>query len=157
MEKDFLSDVFQLDDIDFKILGLLKSNAKLGTKEIASHIGLTNTPTYERIRRLEKRGVIKSYIAVIDKKKQGYTLSVLCNVQLKSHAADYLEEFEQAIVLLDEVIECYHIAGNYDYLLKIDIKDMDGYALFVKEKLAVIPHIATVQSSFVMRTLKEEY
>lgn len=157
MEKEFLSDSFQLDELDQKILGLLKKDAKLGTKEIASQIGLTNTPTYERIRRMEKRGVIKSYIAVIDKKKQGFALNVLCNVQLKSHASDYLEEFERAIVQLKEITDCYHIAGNFDYLLKISIRDMDSYAVFIKEKLAVIPHIATVQSSFVMRTLKEEY
>ncbi|MCO5261144.1 MAG: Lrp/AsnC family transcriptional regulator [Crocinitomicaceae bacterium] len=156
-EKEFLSETFQIDTIDAKILELLKTNAKLGTKEIASQIGLTITPTYERVRRLEKRGVIKSYITVIDKKKQGYALSVLCNVQLKSHAAEYLEEFEKEIIHLQEVTDCYHIAGNFDYLLKINIKDMDSYAVFVKEKLAVIPHIATVQSSFVMRTLKEEY
>ncbi|HNR85380.1 MAG TPA: Lrp/AsnC family transcriptional regulator [Taishania sp.] len=157
MEIEFLSEWGQLDAIDQQILLLLKSNAKLGTKEIAAQIGLTTTPTYERIRRLEKRGIIKSYTAIIDKKKQGLTLSVLCNVQLKSHAAEYLEEFEQAIIQLDEVTDCFHIAGNFDYLLKIYIKDMDSYAVFVKEKLAVIPHIATVQSSFVMRTLKEEY
>lgn len=157
MEKDFLSEHFQIDEIDHAIIDLLKKNAKLGTKEIASQIGLTVTPTYERIRRLERRGVIKSYIAVIDKKKQGYTLSVLCNVQLKSHASEVLSEFEQAIIQLHEVTDCYHIAGNYDYLLKISIRDMDKYAVFVKEKLAVIPHIATVQSSFVMRSLKEEY
>lgn len=157
MEKEFLSGNFQLDETDHKILELLKQNAKLGTKEIAAQVGLTVTPTYERIRRMEKQGVIRSYIAVIDKKKQGFTLHVLCNVQLKSHAADYLDEFEQAIVQLAEVTDCYHIAGNFDYLLKINIRDMDSYAVFVKEKLAVIPHIATVQSSFVMRTLKEEY
>ncbi len=157
MEKEFLTEAFQLDEIDLKILDLLKKDAKLGTKEIASQVGLTNTPTYERIRRLEKRGVIKSYIAVVDKKKQGFALTVLCNVQLKSHASDYIREFEQAIIGLNEVTECYHIAGNYDYLLKITVRDMDAYTVFIKEKLSAIPHIATVQSSFVMQMLKEEY
>lgn len=157
MEKEFLSESYQIDEIDGKILELIKQNAKLGTKEIASKVGLTVTPTYERIKRLEKRGVIKSYIAVIDKKKQGFALSVLCNVQLKSHAAEFLDEFEEKIIHLEEVTDCFHIAGNFDYLLKVTIKDMDSYAVFVKEKLAVIPHIATVQSSFIMRTLKEEY
>ena len=157
MEKEFLSESYQIDEIDSKILELIKRNAKLGTKEIASQIGLTVSPTYERVRRLEKKGIIKSYIAVIDKKKQGYALSVLCNVQLKSHAAEFLDEFEEKIIHLEEVTDCFHIAGNFDYLLKVKIKDMDSYAVFVKEKLAVIPHIATVQSSFVMRTLKEEY
>lgn len=157
MEKDFLSEVLVLDEIDQKIVSILKADGKLGTKEIANQIGLTNTPTYERIRRLEKRGVIKSYAAIIDKKKQGLTLNVLCNVQLKSHAAEYLREFEAAIIQLTEITDCFHIAGNFDYLLKITVKDMDAYSIFVKEKLAVIPHIATVQSSFIMRTLKEEY
>lgn len=157
MEKDFLSEVLILDEIDQKIVSILKADGKLGTKEIANQIGLTNTPTYERIRRLEKRGVIKSYAAIIDKKKQGLTLNVLCNVQLKSHAAEYLSEFEAAIIQLTEITDCFHIAGNFDYLLKITVKDMDAYSIFVKEKLAVIPHIATVQSSFIMRTLKEEY
>lgn len=157
MEKEFLSDTFTLDEIDLSILALLKSNSKLGTKEIAATVGLTNTPTYERIRRLEKRGIIKSYTAVIDKKKRGLSLTVICNVQLKSHAADYLIEFEKAIIELEEITDCYHIAGNFDYLLKIDISNMDEYAVFVKDKLAVIPHIATVQSSFVMRILKQEY
>lgn len=157
MEKEFLTDTFHLDEIDQQILNLLKKNAKLGTKEIASQVGLTNTPTYERIRRLEKKGIIKSYVAVTDRKKQGFSLTVLCNVQLKSHASHYIDEFEQTIIQLEEVTECYHIAGNFDYLLKISIRDMDGYAVFVKEKLAAIPHIATVQSSFVMRMLKEEF
>lgn len=157
MEKENLSDGFSMDLIDQRILEILKQNAKLGTKEIASQVGLTITPTYERIRRLEKKGIIKSYTAVIDKKKQGFALTVLCNVQLKSHASEYLQEFENAIIQLEEVSDCFHIAGNYDYLLKISIRDMDKYADFVKEKLAVIPHIATVQSSFVMRVLKEEF
>lgn len=156
MKKEFLSESYQIDEIDSKILELIKRNSKLGTKEIASQVGLTVTPTYERIKRLEKRGIIKSYIAIIDKKKQGFALSVLCNVQLKSHAAEFLDEFEEKIIHLEEVTDCFHIAGNFDYLLKVTIKDMDSYAVFVKEKLAVIPHIATVQSSFVMRTLKEE-
>jgi len=157
MEKEYLSEQFILDEIDQKIVSILKTDGKLGTKEIAAQIGLTNTPTYERIRRLEKRGVIKSYAAIIDKKKQGFALNVLCNVQLKSHAAEYLTEFEEAIIQLKEITDCFHIAGNFDYLLKITVQDMDAYSVFVKDKLAVIPHIATVQSSFIMRTLKEEY
>lgn len=155
MEKENYSPDFQLDHIDEQILNLLVENAKLGSKEIASSVGLTVTPTYERIRRLEKRGFIKSYKAVLDKKKLGKNLSVLCNVQLKSHAAEFIESFESQVIQLQEVTSCFHIAGNFDYLLFIEVTDMDEYAEFLKEKLASIPHIATVQSSFVMRTLKE--
>lgn len=146
---------FQLDEIDLNLIRILESDAKLNTKEMAARVGLTSTPVYERIRRLERLGIIRKYIALIDRKKLGINLTVLCNVQLKSHASEFLEAFEKEIITLDEVIHCYHIAGNFDYLLKVEITDMDAYAIFVKEKLAKIPHIATVQSSFVMRSLKE--
>lgn len=148
---------FQLDSTDLAILKLLKQNAKLGTKEIAVHIGLSITATYERVRRLERKEIIKNYITLVDKRKMGIQLSVLCNVQLKSHATAFLEEFETAVVTLPEVINIYHIAGNYDYLLMIDIKDMDSYAEFMKTKLSAIPHISTVQSSFIMRQIKHEF
>lgn len=157
MEKENTSYEYQLDKIDEQILELLKYNAKLGSKEIASKVGLSVTPTYERIRRLEKRGFIKGYVAILDKRKQGKSLRVLCNVQLKSHAAEFLDAFEAEVIKLDEINSCYHIAGNFDYLLMIEVRDMDQYAQFLKEKLASIPHIATVQSSFVMRALKEEF
>lgn len=157
MEKENYSPEYQLDKIDGQILLLLRNNGKLGSKEIAASVGLSVTPTYERVRRLEKRGFIKGYAAILDKRKQGKNLTVLCNVQLKSHAAEFLDVFESEVIKLPEVISCYHIAGNFDYLLMIEMRDMDEYAVFLKEKLATIPHITTVQSSFVMRTLKEEF
>jgi DNA-binding Lrp family transcriptional regulator len=155
MEKENFSSEYQLDHIDDQILQLLSENAKLGSKEIAAQVGLTVTPTYERIRRMEKRGFIKGYKAVLDKKKMGKNLRVLCNVQLKSHAAELLESFESQVIELEEVTSCFHIAGNFDYLLLIEVEDMEVYAEFLKGKLASIPHISTVQSSFVMRALKE--
>lgn len=157
MEKENSSFEYILDPIDEQILQLLKKNAKLGSKEIAASVGLSVTPTYERIRRLEKRGFIKGYVTILDKRKQGKNLSVLCNVQLKSHAAEFLDSFESEVIKLVEITSCYHIAGNFDYLLMIEVRDMDEYAQFLKGKLASIPHIATVQSSFVMRALKEEF
>jgi DNA-binding Lrp family transcriptional regulator len=154
MAKELKEDSIFLDEIDRLLLELLKSNAKWNTKELAEKVGLTNTPTYERVKRLEKFGFIKGYRAVLDSKKMGLSLLVLINVQLKSHASTYLEEFEQEIITLSEVETCYHIAGHFDYLLQVEIEDMEAYAVFVKEKLSKIPHIATVQSSFVMRKLK---
>ncbi len=146
---------FQLDETDFKLINILEADAKLNTKEMAQKVGLTNTPVYERIKRLERLGIIKRYSAIIDRKKLGIELTVLCNVQLKSHAAEFLETFEEAIVKLPEIVSCFHIAGNFDYLLKVEVTDMDAYSQFIKEKLARVPHIATVQSSFVMRIIKE--
>ena len=144
----------QLDQIDKKILSILSSNSKLGNKEIAAEIGLSITPTFERIKRLERHGVIKNYVAILDKKKIDKGLHVLCQVSLKAHNLDLLVGFEDKIVHLHEVNSCYHIAGNYDYLLSIEVKDMDEYQEFLKQKLASIPNIANVQSSFVMSTLK---
>jgi Lrp/AsnC family leucine-responsive transcriptional regulator len=143
-----------LDTIDREILALLKSNAKMGNKEIAARIGLSVTPTFERIKRLERQGVILGYEAVLNKKAIGKGLKVLCQVSLKAHNLDLLLGFEDEIVHLDEVSACYHIAGDYDYLLSIEVRDMDEYQKFLKEKLASIANIANVQSSFVMSTLK---
>lgn len=143
-----------LDYTDHMILELLKKNGKMGNKEIASQIGLSVTPTFERIKRLERHGVITGYTAVLNKKAIGKGLKVLCQVSLKAHNLDLLIGFEDEIVHLEEVAACYHIAGNYDYLLSIEVKDMEEYQLFLKEKLASIPNIANVQSSFVMSTLK---
>ncbi|MES2588504.1 MAG: Lrp/AsnC family transcriptional regulator [Bacteroidota bacterium] len=154
METENIS--YTLDTIDKKIIEILKGNGKINHKELASLVGLTITPTYERVKRLESKGIIIGYQAKINKEKTGKNLKVMCQLSLKSHSKDLLESFENAIVKLKEITSCYHIAGNFDYLLLIEVKDMNEYSEFLKEKLASIPHIATVQSSFIMKTMKEE-
>ena len=144
----------QLDTIDLQILDLLSKNGKLGNKEIAAVIGLSTTPTFERVKRLEKKGIIKGYIAILDKKKIGKGLNVFCQVSLKSHNAEIIDGFEAEIIHLSEVSACYHIAGDFDYSLFIEVADMDEYQQFLKQKLANIPNIANVQTAFVMSTLK---
>lgn len=150
------SSLYKLDSIDKQLLKLLKKNAKLSSKELAAEIGLTLTPTYERVKRLENKGFIQSYTIKLNREKIGKNLRVLCNVSLKSHALEFLNAFEEKVVHLKEISSCFHIAGNFDYLLLIEVKDMNEYSIFLKEKLATIPHIAQVQSSFVMKTMKEE-
>jgi len=144
----------QLDAIDFQILDLLTKNGKLGNKEIAAVIRLSTTPTFERIKRLERNGIIKGYTAILDKKKIGKGLQVFCQVSLKSHNAEIIDGFEAEIIHLSEVSACYHIAGDFDYSLFIEVADMDEYQYFLKQKLANIPNIANVQTAFVMSTLK---
>ena len=144
----------QLDTIDLQILDLLSKNGKLGNKEIAAAIGLSTTPTFERVKRLEKKGIIKGYVAILDKKKIGKGLKVFCQVSLKSHNAEIIDGFEKEIVHLSEISACYHIAGDFDYSLFIEVADMDEYQQFLKQKLANIPNIANVQTAFVMSTLK---
>lgn len=144
-----------LDLTDKKILNLLQQNSKANIKEIALKIGLTQTPTYERIKRLEKTGVIKNYIAVLDKEKAGFTIEVFCQVTLLVHSKEMITRFENAINKIDEVMECFHVAGNYDYLLKIIVKDMNSYQAFLKNKLSVLDSVANVQSTFVMSSTKD--
>lgn len=147
--------IVNLDATDKKILNLLQQNSKANIKEIALKIGLTQTPTYERIKRLEKAGVIKNYIAVLDKEKVGYTIEVFCQVTLSVHSKEMITRFENAINKIDEVMECFHVAGNYDYLLKIIVKDMNSYQAFLKNKLSVLDSVANVQSTFVMSSTKD--
>jgi len=145
----------KLDAIDIKILQILQDNAKLNNKEVASLVGLSTTPTYERIKRLEKNGVIKKYVAILDNKKVGRSIRVFCNVTLKLHSKKLLDGFETAVIKLDEVLKCYHIAGDFDYLLEVNVGTMEEYEFFIKNKLASIQNIANVKSSFVMTSLKE--
>lgn len=144
-----------MDKIDREILEILRKNAKLGMKEIAGQIGLTVTPTYERVRRLERSGVITGYTVQLNKKKIGKNLQVFCQVSLKEHNLTLLKKFENQVVNLPQVSACYHIAGDHDYALLIEVEDMDAYENFLREHLASIPSIANVQSSFVMSEIKK--
>ena len=144
-----------LDLIDKKLVNLLQQNSKANIKELALKIGLTQTPTYERIKRLEKSGVIQKYIAVIDKEKVGFLVEVFCQVTLLVHSKELITKFENAVNKIDEVIECFHVAGNYDYLLKVTVKDMKSYQLFLKNKLSVLDSVGNVQSTFVMSSTKD--
>jgi DNA-binding Lrp family transcriptional regulator len=138
----------KFDKLDKKILNLLQSDCTLNTKQIADSVGLTITPAYERIKRMEKSGV--------NKEKIGKTLVVYCNVSLQVHSKPLLKKFEQAISKMEEVMECYHTAGTFDYLLKVVANDMNHYQDFITNKLAAAENIGHVQSSFVMTELKHK-
>jgi DNA-binding Lrp family transcriptional regulator len=143
-----------IDDTDKSILRLLQNNSKLTIKEMANKLNLTPTPIFERIKRLEKESYITSYRAVIDRKKVGLSLLVFCNISLNQHEATFISKFEKDIQRFTEVIECYHIGGMFDYLLKVIVHNMDAYQYFVAKKLAKIDNIGQVQSSFVMTEVK---
>lgn len=145
----------KLDKIDFAILEILEENAKLGMKEVAEQVGLTVSPTYERIKRLERGGIIQGYTIRTNKKELGKGLQVLCQVSLKEHNADLINVFEEKVVALAEVSSCFHIAGDHDYALLVEVENMEMYEHFLKKKLATIPDISNVQSSLVLRALKE--
>jgi len=144
-----------MDTIDRSILILLQKNGKITIKEIAERLNLTTTPIFERVKKLEKEGYIKSYKAILDRKKAGLQLMVFCNITLNLHQTDYLRKFEKDIQQFSEVVECYHVAGMFDYLIKIYTEDMEQYQYFVSNKLASLDNISKVQSSFVMTEVKE--
>lgn len=143
-----------LDTIDLKLLKLLERNAKLTNKELAAQLGLTITPIHERIKKLEREGFVIRYKAEIDRKKVGLGLLVFCSVSLKDHQREFIEKFEEDVKHLDEVVECYHIGGMFDYLLKVVVPNMEVYQKFVSNKLADLDNIGNVQSSFVMSEIK---
>lgn len=144
-----------IDAIDRQILMLLQQNSKMNIKEVALKIGLTTTPTYDRIKRLEKSGIITKYVAELNKEKVGLDLVVFCQVTLQVHSKKLITQFENAVEKMPEVIGCFHIAGNFDYLLKIVTPNIKSYQFFLKNKLSVLESVANVQSNFVMSTVKE--
>ncbi len=143
-----------IDKTDKKILGLLQVNAKLTTKEVAAELELTTTPTHERIKRLERLGYIKQYVALVDRKKIARPLLAFCNVALKEQSQKQLQKFEKQIQQFEGVLECFHITGIFDYLLKIVVKDMDAYHDFTFHKLATLENIENVQTIFAMKDIK---
>jgi DNA-binding Lrp family transcriptional regulator len=141
---------YKLDKVDIGIIKLLQQNAKMKVKEIAFELGLTYTPIFDRIKKIEAEGYIKGYTVVLDTEKLGYNLTALCAINLEKHILEQITLFEKEVMLLEGVIECYHIAGAYDYLLKIQVKDMAHYQQFLAHDLAKVKNISRIQSSFVM-------
>ncbi len=143
-----------LDAIDRRILSMLQDNGKATNKEIANDLGMSITPIYERIKKMEEAGYIRSYTAIVDKDMLGYKLIAYCHVKLDVHKRQFLKQFEQEVDQLDEVVECYHMTGQDDYLLKVIVKDMSDYQHFISDKLAALDNIGSVRSSFVMTEVK---
>ena len=146
-----------LDEIDLQLLRILQKNAKLTTKELADAVNLTPTPVFERQKRLEKRGFIKRYVAVIDPDKMNQGLLVFCKVKLKQINREIAEAFTRRIQFIPEVTECYNTSGAYDYLLKVRASDMKQYQEFILTKLGEIENVGAIESTFVMSEVKQNY
>jgi len=146
----------KLDDIDRDILRYLQEDAKLTTKELAGRLHLSPTPVYERVKRLEQEGVIRKYVALVDRDKIGKDLMVLCNIRLKEHAREAGVQFVEAIKGMEEVMECLNISGDYDFMIKVVVTDMKAYQNFIMNKLASLDNIGSTQSIFVMSEIKNE-
>ena len=145
-----------LDLIDTQILDLLQHDARVTTKELADKLGLTITPVSVRIKKLEEAGYIKRYVAILDRDKVGKALIAFTSIQLREHSQTALRTFEQKSVKFKEVMECYRLTGNFDFLLKIAIHDMKEYNDFLMNKLSTLPNIGSVQTYFVLSEGKSE-
>lgn len=139
-----------LDHTDIKILNLLQEDGRITIKALAEKLGLSTTPIFERMKRLEKDEVIEKYVALVNQKKIDRKLSVFVSISLKNHTRSYLQKFVEEMNSYNEVQECFHIAGDFDFMLKIVLKDMEAYESFILSKLSVISNIAHVKSSFVL-------
>lgn len=146
----------KFDQTDKDILMYLQEDAKLTTKELAGRLNLSPTPVYERVKRLENDGVIKRYVAVVDREKVGKDLMVLCNIRLKEHEQIAGARFVKQITELPEVVECLNISGDYDFLIKVVVNDMREYQSFIMNKLASLENIGSTQSIFVMGEIKND-
>lgn len=144
-----------MDEIDKKILMHLQEDAKRSTKEIASRVGLSVTPTYERIKKLEQRQIIKSYVALLDRSKIGKQVVSFCQVTLLKHQKKLGDRFKKEMLLFPEIMECHQVSGNYDYLLKVVVDDIIAFHQFINEKLSVVEGISTIHSSFVLNSVKD--
>lgn len=148
---------YSLDKTDIQILRILQQNARLTIKELASHVSLSSTPVFERLKRLETSGYIKKYIAVLDADKLNRGFIVFCNVKMSRLSREIAQEFTRVIRDIPEVVECYNISGSFDYLLKIHAPNMKYYQEFVLNVLGTIEHLGSLESTFVMDEIKHEY
>lgn len=144
----------KFDDIDRKLMTLLQEDCKKTTKEYALRLGLSNTAVYERIKRLEKSNTIRSYVALLNKDVVHLSFTVFCHIKLVQHTRENIQQFEKDVLKLIEVVECYHLSGDYDYLIKIHVKDMPAYREFMVSKLTALHHIGSTQSSFSINEVK---
>jgi Lrp/AsnC family transcriptional regulator, leucine-responsive regulatory protein len=146
-----------LDKTDIEILRLLQQNAKMTVKEISDHVHLSTSPVHERIKRLEQSGVIKQYATLVDHTKVKKGLMVICYVSLKQHDKNAGTKFIAYINKLNEVIECYNISGEFDFMLKVVAENMNDYYDFHVNKLSQSENIGHVQSVFVMGIIKQTH
>ena len=146
-----------LDNIDITILRTLQKNSRLTTKELAAKIHLSTSPAFERQKRLEREGYIKGYMAVVDAEKVGNGILVLCNIRLKQHTEDLIQQFMDAVKNIDEITECFNTSGDYDFLIKVYAKDMKDYQQFMQHTLGRIECVGSLHSVFVIDETKNTH
>lgn len=146
----------KIDDIDRKILEILQENGRITNAELASRVGISPPPMLERVKKLEKKGIIQKYVALLDPDTIGKGTMALVSVSLDRHRIKSIDLFTKAIEKIPEVMECYHVTGDDDYILKVAVKDIHEYENFILKKLTKLPAISKLKTSFILSTVKYE-
>jgi Lrp/AsnC family leucine-responsive transcriptional regulator len=143
-----------LDATDKKLLYLLQNDTKKTTKELSLKLNLSVTAVYERIKKMEREGIIDKYVVLLNRVKIEKAFVVFCHLKLIQHTKAFINQFENEVIQLKEVLECHHVSGDYDYILKIVVKDMEAYREFLVTKLTTLEHIGSTHSTFMISEVK---
>jgi len=146
----------KIDHIDKKILSILQVNGRIRNSDLAKQVKISPPPTAERVRKLENKGFIKGYAALVDPQKIGINCFTFVEVTLVRHGRDIMEKFMASVLELDEILECHHITGNADFLLKVATKDIPTYEQFIFQKLTSLADIQHLKTLVVLSTFKQE-
>ena len=145
----------KLDTTDLAILRMLQTDARLTIKEIAAQLSLSTTPVFERIKRLDKQGIIEKYVAILNQRLLGKKLVAFVDISMKDHSKLAIEGFVEMVTEYPEVLECHHVTGESDFHLKVVIEDIEMYNQFVLNKLSTVPNIGKVESRFSLSERKQ--
>ena len=146
----------ELDATDITILNIIQKDARTTNKEISHKTGKSLSAAQVRIRKLQENGIIKKFVTLLDRKKVGRGLAVFTLIKLNNYGSSALTEFQEKANAFEEIMECYHLSGDSDFILKVVVQDMDDYNQFIVNKLSVLPHIGAVKSMFVISESKYE-
>ena len=144
-----------LDQVDINILNLLQSNARLTIKEISSQLNLSSTPIYERIKKLEKLGIIDKYVALLNQEKLGKKLNAFAQISLKDHSKPAVKEFVDCMVAFPQVMEFHYVSGGADFLIKVVVNDIEQYNHFILDKLSEVPNISKIETLMSLSIVKK--
>ncbi len=148
------SPVNMLDELDKQILAELQENGRISNADLARQINLSSPATHARLRRLEEQGYIRGYVALLDRDKMGYDMLCFVRISLQIHQLDQVERFRAAVNLLPEILECHHVTGEFDYLLKIAVRNRHDLEQFMMRRLTPIPGIARIYTSLALTEVK---
>lgn len=143
-----------IDEIDRKIIAAVQADGKITVNELAEKVGLSASPCARRVRLLEQAGVIKGYAAIIDQKKVGLPISAFASIKLERQREDALEHFSKAVARWPEVVDCYLMTGQRDYLLRVVVSDLEAYEQFLNDKLTRLDGVASIETSFALKQVK---